>query len=390
MHASQLQQLTELLTCHRSLWWHSCYQNLNPDWLQTHQQLGGWLLALTDEQVKTFEDDHDQLINAASAWLPELSALQSLWQQPVTEAPLPKAINPRQFAHVPGRKLEQISQFVAALPASNGRLLEWCSGKGHLGRMFALQHDATITSVEYDQQLCDDGAQLAQRSGVNQQMLCVDALSEAASGTVIGQQRAVALHACGDLHLRLLALTRAAGTEQVAISPCCYHLTQMPRYRPLSGAGQALDFEKSHLRLAVAQTSTAPLRVQRLRAQELSYRYGLQALLADLLQAQPLPSFSKKVLSGEFSDFCHWAAGELALSLPANADFAGYLAQGKQQWHRYRRLELARQLFRPAIEMALVLDRACYMEEGGYSVSLSRFCHARLTPRNILLFAVRH
>ncbi|MEC8139802.1 MAG: methyltransferase, partial [Pseudomonadota bacterium] len=51
------------------------------------------------------------------------------------------------------------------------------------------------------------------------------------------------------------------------------------------------------------------------------------------------------------------------------------------------RVELVRHVFRRAIEVWLVLDRALYLQQQGYQVTVSTFCEKQLTPRNILIQA---
>ena len=52
-------------------------------------------------------------------------------------------------------------------------------------------------------------------------------------------------------------------------------------------------------------------------------------------------------------------------------------------------LELVRHLFRRPLELWLVLDYAVFLEEQGYRVRLGTFCDRQLTPRNLMLDAVR-
>ena len=75
--------------------------------------------------------------------------------------------------------------------------------------------------------------------------------------------------------------------------------------------------------------------------------------------------------------------------LPANIDFDNWLQQGEQRFAITERMELVRQLFRRPLELWLVLDRVCYLEEFGYDVSLGTFCEKRMTPRNLLIHAER-
>lgn len=49
----------------------------------------------------------------------------------------------------------------------------------------------------------------------------------------------VALHACGDLHVRLMQLASQQGCRQLAVAPCCYNRIAAQQYQALSTAAQA-------------------------------------------------------------------------------------------------------------------------------------------------------
>lgn len=70
-------------------------------------------------------------------------------------------------------------------------------------------------------------------------------------------------------------------------------------------------------------------------------------------------------------------------------DFDAWEAEGVRRWQQVRRHELVRHLFRRPLELWMVLDYALYLEEQGYRVRLGEFCDRSLTPRNLLLDAVR-
>ena len=55
----------------------------------------------------------------------------------------------------------------------------------------------------------------------------------------------------------------------------------------------------------------------------------------------------------------------------------------------FRRSHRLRHLFRRPLELWMVLDYAVFLEEQGYRVRLGRFCARELTPRNLLVDAVR-
>ena len=93
----------------------------------------------------------------------------------------------------------------------------------------------------------------------------------------------VALHACGDLHVRLLRLASAAGCAQLAVAPCCYNRIAAEHYQALSAPAQAstLQLSLDDLRLPLAETVTAGQRMRRQRDLSMARR-----LAFDLLQRQ--------------------------------------------------------------------------------------------------------
>nr|WP_301003729.1 methyltransferase [Arsukibacterium sp.] len=293
-----------------------------------------------------------------------------------------------------GRKLAQIAAFAKQLPPSQLPLLEWCAGKGHLGRLLAWQFNRSVTSIEWQQQLCVDGSALATQFHLPQRFVHADVLTAAGSAVLAPQQQVLALHACGQLHIQLLQQAVAAGCQQLNVVPCCYHLIADEHYQPLSLLGRQHDLVLSQhdLKLAVQGQVTAGARVAKLRHTEVQWRLAYQALRADVTgdsSYRPLSSVAKHWFSGEFADFARWAAGQHQLSLPKAPDWQGYLARGTEHAALVRRIELVRHLFRRPLELWLVLDRALYLEQQGYQVQLNAFCDYQVTPRNLLIQATR-
>ena len=117
---------------------------------------------------------------------------------------------------------------------------------------------------------------------------------------------------------------------------------------------------------------------------------GFDALRRDITGCDEyvsVPSVNKAIFSEQFTDFCKWAAKQKQLLLPEFFDDAFYLAKGEARKAITDRIELVRHIFRRAIELWLVLDRALYLQAAGYDVEVSEFCNKSLTPRNILIQA---
>ena len=98
----------------------------------------------------------------------------------------------------------------------------------------------------------------------------------------------------------------------------------------------------------------------------------------------------KAILNQGFTAFCRWAAEQKGLTdLIAKTSFKDFESIGQTRYQQVQKLEAISQLFRPALEYWLVLDRAMYLEENGYHVEIGEFCDKSLTPRNWMIRAER-
>ena len=295
---------------------------------------------------------------------------------------------------VPGRKWQQIQAFAHCLPnTAQAHWLDWCAGKGHLGRLLVSQ-GGQLTCLEQDAELVAEGQRLSDRQHFPAQHLQQDVLAESVASQLHAQHYPVALHACGELHVRLLKLASQAGCAQLAVAPCCYNRIFTDNYQPLSQAGQrsTLLLSRDDLRLSLSETATAGARERRLRDQSMAWRLGFdqwQRQLRGIDQYLPTPSLPIDWLKRPFAEYCLALAERKALKVAPPPDWSALEQSGWARLAVVRNLELVRSLYRRPLELWLVLDRALYLQEQGYRVELGCFCASTLTPRNLLLLAQR-
>ncbi|MFN3709606.1 MAG: class I SAM-dependent methyltransferase [Alishewanella aestuarii] len=353
--------------------------------------LNSLLQSLSLTELAALEDYAEKQQQLFGVFFPELFALPATKQVEPAKA-LPEW--PFWLTNgIGGRKLSQIQHFCQQLAPSELPLLEWCAGKGHLGRLLAAQ-GRQVTSVEWQAELCRQGEALAAQFQLPQRFVCADVLTPAGRAVLSPQQQLVALHACGDLHLQLITHAVAVGTQALQLAPCCYHLIAAEHYQPLSTLAQQhnLQLSRQDLKLAVQAQVTGGERVARLRQTEVSWRLAYQLLRTELTadaSYQPLPSLPKHWFSGDFSAFLAYAAQLQQLPLPAVIDDNALLARADEAYLQLQRIDAVRHLFRRPLELYLVLDRAQYLQQHGYQVQLSLLCDYTITPRNFLLQARR-
>ncbi|WP_445766975.1 methyltransferase [Rheinheimera sp.] len=391
--AQQFNQYTDTLAQYRPFWQVLPFACTALPWHGTPvQQL---LEKLPETELLALEQDpfaRQQLFDELFPALFQLPQLEPLLHQ-ATLTPLP----PLPFwleTGIGGRKLQQIEALCQHWPGRQLPVLEWCAGKGHLGRVLAHRFTQPVLSVEWQQDLCQQGRELAGKFKLPQHFVCADVLQQT-FGVLQPQQQVVALHACGQLHISLLQQLVATGCQQLHLVPCCYHLISADSYQPLSAMGQqaVLCLSKDDLKLVVQGQVTAGERIERLRHTEIWWRLAydeLRVAVTGQQQYQPLPSVAKHWFSGNFTDFAAWAAQQHQLTLPAAFNAECYLAQAQRRVLQVRKIELVRHLFRRPLELWLALDKALFLQQYGYDVSLTEFCDYQLTPRNLLLQASKH
>ena len=393
------------------------------------------LTALSQETFRRLSENREDSHQWLGDWVPCLPELLKLEQSIplLTAETCTQAVDNTYSAlaiGVPGRKWQQIVHFSRALQftetaekitqSTKAPVLEWCAGKGYLGRLISIQHQQPVLSLEWQRTLCQQGEtwvnqQRRQFPALQQQFQQGDALSPEARLLLESSQAVVALHACGDLHTQLIKhcmyqLQHASTSkqhnflQQVAIAPCCYHLTTDEYYQPLSSIGQSSDLQLSRqdLKIPLQETVTGGQRIERLRDRELHWRLSFDSLRQQITGQsgyQPLPGFKKQLLSGAFTDFVHWAVLNRQLAdtaqLKKNSPWRDEknlqraLSLGEERLLWVRKLEWLQSIFRRPLELWLVLDRALALEDAGFHVELYQFCEKSVSPRNLLILAKR-
>lgn len=392
------QRLNDWLVQHREFWQPAPFMTPEPAWAERYPQLATLVAELSDDDCNRLDECPEVLAEQASRWLPSLADYSERVELPelspspgnIAAATLPEI----RATDMPGRKRQQAGAFAAALVPLTEPALDWCCGKGHLSRTLAPLCPGEVQGLEWNPELVADGNRLARHFGDRVSIRCQDVM---APGLALASDRhGIALHACGDLHRRLLAQGSRSGLPRLSLSPCCYHLTDQQTYRPLSARAQAhpdgLELDRNDLRLAVQETVTAPARVREHTRIVSQWRLGFDGLQRELRGQDtylPVPPHPAQLMSQGFPAFCRWAANKKRLTLPDHINFDVWLAFGERRLERVRRYELVRHLFRRPLELWVVRDYAVFLEEQGYRVRLGAFCQRSLTPRNLLLDAVR-
>jgi hypothetical protein len=294
-------------------------------------------------------------------------------------------------------------------------LLDWCAGKGFLGRVLA-SRGMQVTNVEQRRALCELGERLDRRAGVSCRWVRADV--HEARALLQEDTCVVALHACGELHRTLVKNAARGRIRTLVLAPCCYHrarhderepvarpgaasawrlrLPRPPptwRFRPLADQPGTVTLDEHALRLATSAEVVARGRESRAREREQVYRLALDRIVRDATgedRYHPLPPLPARWLREPLPAFLERATAELGIETPRRAGEVDQLERwARRRLHRVRALGLVRGAFRRPLELWLALDVALYLLDLRYEVQLGTFCPEEVTPRNLLIAARR-
>ena len=100
-----------------------------------------------------------------------------------------------------------------------GTWLDWCAGKGYLSRVLSQERQAHLLFLEYQNTLGIAGQEFADRLKLPMTFIHCDAFSDMAGSHLRSAEHAVALHACGDLHRRLIETGVASDIASLSFFP---------------------------------------------------------------------------------------------------------------------------------------------------------------------------
>lgn len=380
--------LDRLLDAHQHWWRPAPFRDRHLPWTTQLPGLTSALISLSDEDYQHLRLNDQAARQFLSRWIPDILALDQFPDPPAP--PLPEGF--REPAHVPGRKAGQVACFSALLPAGPQRLVEWCAGQGWLLQA-ALERfpQRQGLGLEWQARLCQQGEQRIRAARLSATLQPCDVMDPDQVPTLGSTDTVLALHACGHLHQQLVRLAPGMGVHSIHLSPCCYHLGSPD---PLSQQGARARLKAGLLdrHLAVQDITTGHSNRSKRNEKASQWRLGYDALRQALTGEdgyRPLKSMPGRIWQGSFEAFAMEAAAHHGLALPASVDWQHWLAEGARAHGRIRRLELVRRQYRRLLEWWLAMDTAAALEERGYRVQLGLFCEGALTPRNLLIQAMR-
>lgn len=203
----------------------------------------------------------------------------------------------------------------------------------------------------------------------------------------------VGLHTCGKLALDIITVSASKKVPALVNFGCCYHTLDLePHLQNISRFAQDNDplwMCKFALTLSCRAHKKMDEKDYDLKLKVKLYRYAIHILLHDhygIKELVTLGNSSPKLYDRPFSEYVIEQFSRIGMTTKHSLEELDAFYNDPELQLLIERM-LAAGLIRNALgrimEIYLLLDRAIYLEEQGYSVSVQEFFDEELSPRNI-------
>lgn len=371
-----------------------------PDWCERR----GWsefLLSLTSDELEEceaggLESRVLELGRAPADFRRLFSEVRSVTRLPTLEAE-PVAVPAEALRGVPARKREQLRTLLAALAPSAARaarVVDVGAGSGHFSRLSAELFQRQTLALDRNAALVRNGSERSQQRSrevgpLAVEFRAVDLTREPLALT--STDLAVGLHACGELGDQLALAAAEAGCELSLVS-CCLQKIHAPERVALSSAARGLRLRKADLGLAnltLRRDGVEASLGENLRAREarLALRHLLRARGVDVPPGGEMRGVNRRRAHAGFPELASRVLASRALPPPTLAELTRHGEDARAEHLSIRRLSLPRHLLSRLVELAVVFDRAAFLEEQGSRVQVLQLFEDAVTPRNTLISA---
>ncbi len=283
--------------------------------------------------------------------------------------------------HVPLRKRMQVAAVINELRQDDGhteRIVDVGAGHGHLCRAAHEALGVHVLGVDHDGARIRVARSLAGDAPIPFVIGSVDAIELRRSDLVIG------LHACGALGDALLVHVAKARCRVLLIS-CCQQKIDTPHRPALSAGGCGLGLDWPREALGLSNLSWGAAADKSMRGRET--RHALRLLLRDRGANETSGSVAHGVHKKRFRQGLAAVAAQAlrrrGLAAASTAEICTFEKRGAVEFSHMRRLSLPRNLLGRLMELAIVFDRARFLEERGYQVHVRAAFDTDISPRNL-------
>jgi hypothetical protein len=329
--------------------------------------------------------------------------LEELSQVPTLDklAPFPEQKN--SFLHMIPKKqheIKNLAPFVNHFYQKHGikNIIDIGGGVGHLAQTLTSHYQLKTTTLDMDPVLQETGRVRFKRNDVSYINVKVDAENESFRSILEPDSLTLGLHTCGPLAVHQIKGSSSSQIKGLINFGCCYEkLLPYPESQNISKLSKTLSHPLVFNRFALTLATRAHRKMNdkdyELKLKVKYYRYAIHFLFHDEYGIESLTSLGNSHPSLYDESFASYALKQFeTIKIPlkhSTKELDQYYSSEKLQTLIWNMLsaDLIRNAFGRVMELYILLDRAIYLEETGYSVQLLEFFEEPLSPRNLGIVA---
>jgi len=307
------------------------------------------------------------------------------------------------FLHMIPKKqheIKRLAPYVNAFYSENhiDKIIDIGGGIGHLAQSLANHYHLKTTSLDMDPVMQQTGKERQPNNQVEYIQVKVDADNEQFKSVLSNNSMTLGLHTCGPLANHQIKASCAQNIKGLISFGCCYEKLQHdPQSQNISQTAKNLKspitFNYFALTLATRAHRKMHEKDYELKLKVKYFRYAIHVLLHDEYEIKELVSLgnsSPKLYDESFGNYVIEQFRRINLPLRHTKDeLDAYYATPVLQDLIWNMLTagLIRNAFGRLMEIYILIDRALYLEEHGYSVQLLEFFDEPVSPRNLGIVA---
>ncbi len=310
----------------------------------------------------------------------------------------------KNFTRMSVKKIHEVTQISKYLHSEKlNHIIDIGGGVGHLSQHLIQYNQATATSIDMDPILQEQGKARINRlySDINDKLefklvkVEKNNLNKTFNSDIQKKSKLIGLHACGELSNHLIDLYLESDIDSFLSVGCCYHKLENEINISKTAKEKPLKLTIQSKTLATRTYKKLTLQEYQKRVTVKKKRYALQLLLYKKFGIKDFVGVGNAKIQEYEKPFSDYATKRLK-----SINFEHKLS-AKELNDFYRSPETTnainfmvvlgtfRSLFARPIELYIILDRALYIQEKGFNVSMTEIFDNKKSPRNIALTSTR-
>lgn len=289
-------------------------------------------------------------------------------------------------------------------------IIDLGGGVGNLSRTFCNYSNVNATCIEANPELIDSGKKYLKKhplkngsihflEGYFPKIKSLDQVLNQKKSLMLG------LHTCGGLAVELILSHIKSENPMLLSFGCCYHKLNIETQINLSSAAKEnpLTFSIHALTLATRGHNNIDFKEYDYSRKMKSYRYSLHLFILEELKVNEFISVgdgNKAAYNGQFSEYAFSKLLELyEKKIIPQKEFEDISKERltiffnrtstKDKVSKMLAANIIRWQLGRVIEIYILLDRAIFLQEQGYSVSFDQYFDEKLSPRNIGILSIK-